>query len=223
VISGTHPVGGTTNGQLNGSDCRLSDGTFIDYLRTTVATAGTYLFNLASTDFDAVLILYLAGGHVVGFNDDFTGTNSMIKVLAPARDFDIGVNEYDPNIVGNYSLTSSTTTEPVTNCDEVFVVKGISSAQSLQTTDCLFGTYDDDYLIFIEAGETVTFSMNSGTVDSRLELYDLSGAPLATNEDRDATTKDAQLTYTAPAAGFYIIAATTLVSGATGDYTLVVQ
>jgi hypothetical protein len=87
----------------------------------------------------------------------------------------------------------------------------------------VFGGYDDDYLIFIQAGETVTFSMNSATLDSRLELYDFSGAPLTSNENRDDTTQDARLTYTASVSGFYIIAATTTVAGATGDYTLVIQ
>ncbi|MFN2635659.1 MAG: hypothetical protein ABR585_01345 [Gemmatimonadaceae bacterium] len=223
VVSDTHTIGAATNGALTTSDCQFSDGSYIDYVRTSVATGGTYLFNMSSDAFDAVLFLYLAGGHIIGYNDDFTGKNSTIKALLPPGLFDLGANAYDPDTTGNYTLTSTATTDQVTNCEDVFVWKGISSNQSLQTTDCRFGGYDDDYIIFLAAGESITVSMNSAAIDSRLEVYEYGGSLLTANENRDDTTRDARLTFTAPASGRYVIAATTSVAGATGDYTIIIE
>jgi hypothetical protein len=43
------------------------------------------------------------------------------------------------------------------------------------------------------------------------------------NDNIDASTKDARFTFTVTASGFYIILAATKVAGALGDYTLTVQ
>jgi hypothetical protein len=66
-------------------------------------------------------------------------------------------------------------------------------------------------------------------VDSYLELRaDGASSFLVNNDNVDATTKDARVTYTVPVlstptSGFYIITAASKVAGATGDYTLSIQ
>jgi hypothetical protein len=66
-------------------------------------------------------------------------------------------------------------------------------------------------------------------LDSYLEIR-ASGSSLvlASNDNIDATTKNARLTYavpvlSTPTAGFYIILAASRVAGATGDYTFSIQ
>ncbi len=102
---------------------------------------------------------------------------------------------------------------------------GITSPQALETTDCnTNGFYSDVYVIFLTTGQSITVSMTSSVLDSYLEIRrDGSTALLASNDNIDATTKDAQFTYTAPASGFYIILAASVVAGATGDYTFAIQ
>lgn len=226
VVSATHAIGTTSSGALSSGDCQLSYGSYIDYISTTVATAGTYIFNQASDAFDTFLLLYVAAGHIIGFNDDTLpglSINSTIKALLPPGDFTVAASSYDPNITGTYSITSSTTTATVTNCEDVFVVRGINSDQTLQSSDCPNGAfYSDDYIIFLVAGQTVTLSMSSTGIDSLLGIY-FNGALRASNDNKDATTNDAQLTYVPPVSGFYVIAATSGVAGATGAYTLAIQ
>ena len=155
----------------------------------------------------------------------------------PAGSYIIGANSNQPNVTGNYSLASVGSTTQVTNCEDVYVLSGISTPQSLQNTDCntnpaipTIGFAYDDYVIFLNAGQSITVSMTSSTLDSYLEIRpNGSSTVLASNDNVDAATKNARVTYTVPISttmrttGFYIITGATKVAGATGDYTFVIQ
>jgi hypothetical protein len=219
-----HALGSTVDSQLSLTDCQLSDGTFIDFYTVTVPTTGTYIFSQTSGVFDTYLGVFTAGAVVIGVNDDFGAvgiTDSRVKVIVPAGTYIVGANSFDANAIGTYSLASAASATPVTNCEDVFVLPGITSPQALETTDCAnIGFYSDNYVIFLTTGQSITVSMTSSVVDSYLEIRrDGSTAVLAANDNIDATTKNAQFTYTAPASGFYIILAASVVAGATGDYT----
>jgi hypothetical protein len=222
-----HTLGSTVDSDLSTTDCQLSDGTFVDFYTVTVPTAGTYVFSQTSGIFDTYLGLFTAGAVVIGLNDDFgsVGTDSRVKVIVPAGTYLVGANSFDANAIGTYSLASAASATPVTNCEDVFVLAGITSPQALETTDCAnIGFYSDDYVIWLTTGQSITVSMTSSVVDSYLEIRrDGSTAVLASNDNIDATTKDAQFTYTAPASGFYIILAASLVAGSTGDYTFAIH
>ena len=228
----THTLGSTVDTQLSTSDCQLSDGSFVDFYAVTIPTAGTYIFNQTSSTFDTYLAFLTSTNVLIGTNDDYltTSTDSRLKVIVPAGSYFIGANAYDPNTTGNYSLSSAASTAEVANCEDVFVVQGITTSQSLATTDCSTnGFFSDEYVIFLSPGQSITVGMTSSTLDSYVEIR-ANGNPiaLAFNDDVDGTTKDARLTYTVPntgtsAGGFFIIAAASRVAGATGVYTLTVQ
>jgi len=224
----THTLGTTVDNQLSLTDCQLSDGSFVDFYTVTIPTSGTYIFNQTSTAFDTYLAFLTPANGLIGINDDF-GSNgssdSRVKVIVPAGSYVIGANSYYPNATGNYSLASAESTEPVSNCEDVFVQKGIGTPQSLQTTDCsTVGFYSDEYVIFLSAGQAITVGMTSSVLDSYLEIRpNGSSSVLVSNDNVNANTKDAQVAFTAPTAGFYIIAAASTVAGTTGDYTLTIQ
>lgn len=235
-----HTLGSTIDNQLSLTDCQFVNGSFVDFYTVTIPTSGTYVFNQSSLSFDTFLALLTATGTTIGTNDDFGGTgvtDSRVKVIVPAGTYLVGANSVVANVTGNYSLASAASTTQVTNCEDVFVLSGISTPQSLQTTDCntnpaspTTGFSYDDYVIFLNAGQSITVSMTSSAVDSYLEIHpDGSSMVLASNDDIDGTTKNARVTYTVPisttvrTAGFYIITAASKVAGATGDYTLTVQ
>jgi hypothetical protein len=223
-----HTVGSTTNGELSSSDCAFPDGSFVDFYTINIPTAGTYIFTQSSTTFDTYLLLYSADSVLVGLNDDIdlgVNQNSRIKQLLPAGNFIIGANAYDSAAVGAYTLTSAATTDQVTNCENAFVVRGISSAQTLQPTDCtLNGIYGDEYIIVLTAGQPVTISMNSTDVDSYLEIHaDGNLTILASNDDANSSTKNATVVFTPTVTDFYIITARSTSAGVTGAYTLSVQ
>jgi hypothetical protein len=234
-----HTIGSSATYQLATTDCRFQDGSFVDFFTVTIPTAGTYIFNQSSTAFDTFLALLSADGTQVGTNDDFgaTGaTDSRVKVIVPAGSYLLGANSVNPNVTGAYSLASTASTAQVTNCEDVFVLPGITTLQSLQATDCntnvatpASGFAFDEYVVFLNAGQSITVSMTSTTLDSYLELRIDGGATVTSNDNIDGTTKDARITFTVPVltntrtAGFFVITAATKVAGALGDYTLTVQ
>jgi hypothetical protein len=225
-ITVAHTLGTTSNGQLTLSDCDLGDGSFVDLYSINIPSAGTYLFT-QSANFDTYLFL-VGSQSVIAENDNGAQTNtSFLKAILPAGLFVLGPNSLQPGVTGTYSLTSAATTAEVTNCENVFTTAGITSQQSLQTSDCsLGGIFGDVYLIYLTGNRTITASMSSSAVDSYLELTaDGGSAILASNDDIDGTTQNARLTFTAPsnAAGYYVLTARTKVAGVTGAYTLAIQ
>ena len=230
--TGTHALGSTLDSQLSSTDCRLSDGSFVDFYAITIPTGGTYIFNQTSSTFDTYLALLTSANVLVGINDDYltNSTDSRLKVIVPPGSYFLGANAYDANTFGNYSLSSAASTAEVGNCEDVFVVPGIITPQTLATTDCSTnGFFSDEYVVFMNPGQSVTVSMTSSTLDSYVEIRsNASPVVLASNDDIDGTTKDARVTYSVPntgmsTGGFFIIAAASRVVGATGAYTLSVQ
>lgn len=226
-----HAIGSTTNAELSSSDCRLGDGSFTDLYQVTIPAAGTYIFGQTSTAFDTYLWLLTTSGATLAVNDDINPQielNSRIKAILPAGTFLLAANSFDPNQIGSYSLTSAASAAEITNCEDVFVLAGINTAQSLRSTDCNnTGNFADEYLIFLQAGQAITASMSSGAVDSYLEILEILGdgstTIRASNDNIDGTTQNAQLTFSPTTTHFYIIRARTTVAGATGAYTLAIQ
>jgi Bacterial Ig-like domain (group 1) len=219
-----HTFGTTTNGTLTVSDCDLGDGSFIDLYSVTIPSAGTYVFTQAG-NFDTYLFL-IGSESRIGENDDGPQLNtSLLKAILPAGSFFLGANALQPGVTGTYTLTSAATTAQVTNCENVFLIAGISSQQSIQSTDCSTnGVLADDYLIFLIAGRSITASMSSSALDSYLEIFAVGNSTaLASNDNIDGTTQDARLAFTAQQTGYYFIAAGTKAAGVTGAYTLTVQ
>ena len=226
VIGATHSIGGTTNGELTASDCRFPDGSFVDLIGTVLTTAGTYTFSQSSSSFDTFLVLFDVNGNPIGVNDDFAaGSDSRIKAVLPAGNFVLAANSYDADVLGPYTMTSALDASEVTNCENVFVVRGITTTQTLQASDCqrTGGYYGDQFFIYVVPGQPVTVSMSSAAVDSYIAIYDTRGAVLIFNDDKDGTTKDAQVAFTPSVEGFYGILASSGNVGATGAYTVVVQ
>jgi hypothetical protein len=226
-----HTLGDTSNGALATTDCLLSDGTYVDFFTTAIAEANAYLFKQAAA-FDTYLYLGAADGTTIAESDDESdaSTNSAIKALLPPGNYVLGASSFDAAITGSYAVTSSTTTTDVAGCELVFVVKNISTNQSVDASDCLWNpapnvSYADGYFIFLKAGQSVTISMSSAAVDSFLSLIRLTGGvTVASNDNKDASgTKDAQVVFTATAADYYAIFARTALQAQTGAYTLQIQ
>jgi hypothetical protein len=223
-VTPPHAPGAATQGSLATGDCRFQDGTFVDFYATSLS-AGTYLFNM-SAGFDAYLFMLTAAGAPVGVNDDIifnVDLNSRIKTIVPAGNYILATSSVSPTS-GPYTLSSSPTTAEVTNCEDVFVLKGITTNQSLQSTDCAINGRADEYFIFLIPGQSVTVSMSSSAFDSFLTILGLDGSIKASNDNREAGTNDARVTYTGVGFGdFYIIRAGSATTDGTGQYTLVTQ
>ena len=223
-VTSPHSLGATTQGTLATGDCRFADGQFVDFYATTLS-AGTYLFNMTADPVDTYLFMLTAAGAPVGVNDDLGSNdfNSRIKTILPAGNYILAATSYAPT-AGTYTLASAATTAEVTNCEDVFVLRGITTNQNLQSTDCAVNGRADEYLIYLIPGQTVTASMSSSAFDSFLTILGLDGSTKATNDNREAGTTDARVTYTGSGFGdFYIIRAGSATTAGTGQYTLAIE
>jgi hypothetical protein len=225
TLTTAYTFGTTVDGAFTKADCPAPDGSLLDFYATTVPAAGAYLFTETSTAVDPYLFLQVAGGTVVAENDDISDGdfNAGMKVLIPAGNYVLVANTYDSASIGAYSLSSSAVAEAINNCEAVFVARGITTNQNLATTDCLNdGLYSDDVYLFLDAGQSVTVTMNSTDFDAALQIYSLNGLE-ASNDDMSATSTNARVTYTALSAAYYLIAPTTKLPSATGAYTMIIQ
>ena len=225
-----HSIGTTSSGTLATSDCQLGDGTFVDFFAISTGEANAYRFQETAA-FDTYLYLAAGDGAVIAENDDASAgsSNSAIKALLPPGSYLLGASSFNAGVTGDYSVSSSTTSTSVSNCELVFVVKNVSTTQNVEATDCLASApsappvYGDAYFIFLRAGQSMTVTMASTQLDSFLEIVRTDGVSLASNDNKDATSKDAQLTFTATQSNYYAILARTAVSAQTGSYTLNIQ
>jgi hypothetical protein len=235
----SHELGTTSNGALGGADC-FSDGVFTDFYPTTFSGAGAYVFKLSAA-FDAYLYLGSADfifdferGLIADNNDESSATtNSSIKALLPAGSYTVGASSATFGATGAYSLSSAMASSDITGCEAVYTVRGVSSTQNIQTTDCERTPeplYADEFLIYLRAGSSVAVAMSSTAVDSFLQLFVISpgtgirGGAVASNDNVDASgTKDARLVYTASSGAYYVIVASTALPAQTGSYTLAIQ
>ncbi len=224
-------LGVTVDGTLSASDCRLSDGSYIDFFELTLPAAGTYLFTETSSQFDTFLFLSTTTDAVLGVHDDIssTNTNSALKAILPAGTFRLGATSFAANETGNYTVSSASSTSGITNCEEVWVARGISTSQELQTTDCTptgssGGTRWDNYFIVLPAGQSITVTMSSSTIDCLIEVYDLQAGTAASRlAFRECSADTATLQFTPTSTSLYVLRATSVGTGVTGSYTLAVQ
>jgi hypothetical protein len=225
-----HTLGTTSTGTFASGDCQLSDGSFIDFYTTNVPQAGAYFFS-ESAGFDTYLLLTMPDGTKVGENDDnpSTGTNSGIKALLPAGNYLFGPATFEPGVTGDYTISSTTTSSDVTNCENFFVVRNVSTTQNITASDCNIANagatpvYSDGYTIFLNAGSSITINMTSAAFDSFLLLVRLDGQIVAQNDNIDGSTKDSRITFTATQSDYYGIFARAVPGTATGAYSLSIQ
>ncbi len=222
----TLALGATANGSLSTSDCRLSDGSYIDFFATTVSAAGTYLFSQSSTAFDAFIAVFGSTGVLIGLNDDIgAGTsNAAVKAILPAGNFEVGATSFGASETGGYTVSFAASPAGITNCEDVFLVRGSNTSQALQTTDCELpsGGRADDYFIFLEAGQSITVTMTSSAFNTFLELWSSPDTRAAFNDD-DGTSTDSRLTFTSTVSNLYLIRAASGTVAASGAYTLAVE
>jgi hypothetical protein len=239
MTSGTNPclvavaytVGSTATGTFTGADCPAADdGTFLDFYATTIPVQSMYVFTETAA-FNTYLLLDGPGGVRIGESGDqgTPPTSTSVNALLAPGSYTLIANTLRPGTTGDYTLSSSQVSSSIENCGDIFISRGVTTDQTLSATDCATGGFlSDDVFVFIGAGESITVSMNSTDFDAYLEIYARPGVLVKSNDDKDGTTTNAQLTYTStsPFGDYYLISPTSKLSGApgaTGAYTLIVQ
>lgn len=235
TASGTNPctqaaaytIGATASGTFTASDCPAGDGSFLDFYSTTIPAQGMYVFT-ETASFNTYLLLDGPDGMRVAENGDPSSppASTTLMALLPAGNYVLAANTFYTRTLGAYTLSSSQVSSSIENCSDAFITRGVTTDQTLAATDCVNGGFlSDDVFVFVQAGQSITVSMNSTSFDPYLEIYSRTGL-VASNDDKDSTTTNSQITYTSTSTDYYLISPTSKLSGtpgATGAYTLIVQ
>jgi hypothetical protein len=98
-------MGQTVAGQLDGGDCQFMPDYFGDSWQLSLAAPTTLQIDLASTDFDPVLVVTTSAGQWLTLNDDANeSVNSQVIITLPAGDYLLVASTYAPLTTGSYQL-----------------------------------------------------------------------------------------------------------------------
>ena len=225
--SGTLALGATLSGILTVSDCKYSGGELTDRYTFTTSAQQAVRFYQSSQLIDTYLELYDAGNFLLSANDDSAGiaghpTSTMKMLLAPGT-YELSPSSYGAGETGGYSLSAVAVPESENTCELVFGMPGITVVGELATGDCATSTgfLYEPIAIVLRTGRTYTITLNSTAFDAYLELGVLGGSPVAVNDNANGT--NARITFTPTSSNFFVIIASSAVTGTSGAFTLIIE
>lgn len=102
---GSIGVPGSVNGSLTSADCRLDDGSYVDFYAFSVSGSRTVTITQRSSAFDSYLVLLSSNGTVLGSDDDSAGgLDSRVVANLSSGTYVIAANSLDAGETGSYSL-----------------------------------------------------------------------------------------------------------------------
>jgi uncharacterized protein (TIGR03437 family) len=239
TIGGTTPmvvtqdiaVGQTITGALSTDDQVQTDANnayFFDAYRFTATAGQAVAIDVRSTAFDAVALLYRRAANgaltLVAADDDLGGLgdgavvngNALLFSVLEAGDYVLYVSSAidAPRATGAYTVRLVGNAAQAINYGAT--INGSLAAGDVQTAA---GVYLDAYSFTGAAGDRVQIRMSSSAFDSFLLLNSNDG-DFVIADDNSGGGQSALVDFTLPAAGTYVIIATSFAPNRTGDYTL---
>jgi hypothetical protein len=231
--AGVIRFGQTVSGSLDTSDAILdADDTYYDLWRFTGRRGQRVEITLASSAFDAYLVLGRMNGSVMepqASNDDGGGgTDARIRTTLPADgEYVIRANTLSQGETGAYTLRlAELAARPAPPAPSAIragqTVNGTLSSSDPQAGD---DSYYDAYAYQGRAGERLTIIMKSAAFDTYLVIGRMVNGEFEQidSDDDGAGGTDSKLEITLDEPGTYVIRANSLTSEATGAYTLSIQ
>ncbi|HEX6252175.1 MAG TPA: Ig-like domain-containing protein [Gemmatimonadaceae bacterium] len=217
-------LGPIVAGTLGSTGCRLASGELAEFYSFTITQQAAVRVTMSSAALDPYVLLLKATGVAVAENDDrlpaIDANSELFAILAPGS-YVVAASSSNVGESGSFSLRVEPINPNVTGGETYFMTRGTSASQSLSTDDYDdTGYWSDFYVVYLQAGETVTIQMNSSQFDSYLMFL---GAGGLIEDNNGGGGNNARIVYTSPTARYYLFAATSNRSRETGAYTLTVQ
>ena len=196
-------------GALGPLDCVLHGGQFHDFYRFTLAEQQAVLMSVRSVGFDPDVDLFTFDDQRDrGMRVDTVDATREVKlkaILPPGR-YEVAASSTEVGVTGPYTLRLSQTSPSAESCEAVYVVRGITTAQQLDLTDCVDDSgmfYGDAFALWLTAGEGVELTHSSTEFGPLVLLYRQSGT-LVDQRGGDGTGT-ASLSFTADLTGLYFV------------------
>jgi hypothetical protein len=225
---GTISLDAPVSGALGPLDCLHHGGQFHDFFRFTLAEQQAVLLSVRSSDFDPNVDLFTFDDQRDRGNRvdtvDATREAKLRAILAPGR-YEMAASSVRVGATGPYTVRLSATSPSSESCEGLHVVRGITTSQQLDATDCvddLGSYYGDPYGLWLTAGERVVLTHSSAEFGPLVQIYRQGGTMILVDQRGGDGTGTASLSFTADLTGLYVVFATSDQMLRTGAYTLIV-
>lgn len=213
-------VGQSLNSSLTTSDCKLSDGTYVQKFDLQLTAQTAVQIDMSSSTIDSYLLLQNATtGAVVDENDDDGGQqNARITRLLPAGRYIIYANTFGAGVVGAYSLSVQAGS---TACFTATPIGTSATATgTLRTSSCKLrdGSYAERYELNVTTRSTLRITMSSVIFDTWLIVQSDAGATIGEDDDGGGGTNSRLVLTLDP--GRYFILANSYDPAVTGNFAL---
>lgn len=228
--------GATMRESLGQGDARLTSGEYADGWRFQAQRGQTYRVSLASSDFDAYLVVRGPGG-LSEDNDDEGGrrgsTDAAVVFTAPADgEVQVSATSFKPGETGAYSIRleegARSERDGAARPQAVQATPGATAISVGETRDGRLGQgartlssgeYVNTFSLRGRRGQQLDLRLSSTEFDPYLQITGPNGFSAYNDDDADASdSRDSRLIVTLPADGDYEIGATSYEAGESGRY-----
>lgn len=213
-------LGTTVAGHLQPRDCEAHGGRFHDLYPFFLSTQQAVIMGVQSSTFDPVVELHTGEPWYFLADDSVNATrDARAKAILPPGGYLMAASSMDAGATGPYNARLIQTSPSQESCEFVMVMAGISTTQTLASTDCAdpSGRPEDRFWLVIPEGWTVTVTQSSRHVTPHLRL--IRNEEVVAEAD-GAETGPAMLTYTSDVFTSYWVHASSSGGEQLGEYTL---
>lgn len=214
-------TGVSTQGLLNGADCRLSDSTAIDFYDVSLASQQNLLVTMTS-HYDGYLFLYDSTGLLAGATTEnpVDSVVSMRVILGPGH-WIVGTNAYDEGSYGRYAVLAAVQGIDAATCTSPWISKNIDIMQTASGTSCSFNgglSSAEHFLVVVEASKLFTADVTPTAFTANVSIVGPTG-PVATATSASSGAP-VTVSFTPTATGVYFIE---IAGAGTATYRMVVH
>jgi hypothetical protein len=228
-------INSVINGTFAPGDQTLDKGEFMDTYSLQVQAGREYSITLSSSAVDSYLIVRGPGGLSVDNDDDDTlrGSRDARATFTPTQSgtVSIGATTFDGNERGAYVLRvnppANQSSRPAAQqiasgqISPITLGRPVNGALARGDTALSDGQFVDSYAFQGTAGQRVDIRLTSTTLDTMLAVSGPNNFGQANDDEEGANSStNSRLQVTLPAAGRYIISASSYEAAQTGNYTL---
>ena len=225
--STTISVGDTVRTSFGTNSCQEVNGTYVDFYNVAVTGQGNLVISVSSSTPTYLMVYDPLRTPVV--NSAFVhspDTSAAVRVMLDSASYQIAVRD-TLGKVASYRLSVSRDLAPAAGCGVIWITTGITTTQSLTTSDCTAGSgsgthYSHRYLMVIGFGVGHTFTDTSTAFGPSMALISSAGA--VTSSTLDGTGTVATLaSFSQVNQDYYQLWAGTTNALQTGTYKLTVK
>lgn len=224
-------MGGSASGDIAATDCRavVAQARFSDVYTFTLATQTSVAITMQrASGANPYLAIFNTSGFFLGESVDVQAgaTTAVVRAILPAGSYGIATTTSTLNATMSYTLSLGVASDISGSCGLWWITPGITTSQSLDASDCKLsdsqgGVYfADQFGISLQAQSSTTVDMTSTAFDSWIDVFDLAGNGVASNDNASAGTTNSRLVLVPPVSGYFLIFPNTALPQKSGNYQL---